>query len=152
MSNKSTNKPVAFSSLFKSKNSELGTLCQHAAFLSDIEKNLLSFLGFPLNTHCKLANYANDTVILHSDSPAWAAKLRYNTPLILDLLRTRCRLNTLKTIRIKVNPPVSPASTLPVKRLTLSPASAEFISQVANSMTDDNLRLSLLKIAKHIKT
>lgn len=144
-----SNKPVKTSSLFKANNSELGRLCQHISFLVNLEKKLLSFLDSPLNTHCKVANYENDTIILHSDSQAWAARLRYNTPAILDYFRTKCHLNSLKTIRIKVNPPTSSEQALPVRKLSISPVSAKFITQVANSMADEDLRLSLLNIAKH---
>ena len=149
MPDKSRNKPLTFSSLFNKNSSELGKLCQHGAFLVNLERKLLSFLPPPLNTHCKVANYANDTIILHSESSAWATKLRYNTPAILDYLRKECHLDALKTIRIKVNPVASIKQPTPARRLTLSPSSAVFITQVANTIVDEDLRLSLLKIAKH---
>lgn len=145
-------KPVKTSLLLKKNDSDLGKLCQHAAFLADIEKKLLAFLDPSLGSHCKVANYTNDTIILYSDSPAWATRLRYNTPAILDHLRTSCHLDSLKTVRIKVNPPDNSKHLPATKQLFLSVASAEFISQVANSMTDNDLRQSLLKIAKHKKT
>ena len=151
MSDKYRNKPLPFSSLLGGNNSELKNLCQHSSFLVDLENKLLSFLESPLDSHCKVANYSNDTIILLSDSPGWAAKLRYCTPAILNYLRTECQLSSLKTIRIKVNPPTSLKHSTQTRRLSLSPSSADFISQVANNMTDENLRFSLLKIAQQKK-
>ena len=151
MSDKHRNKPLPFHSLLERNNSELNNLCQHSVFLVNLENKLLTFLKSPLNNHCKVANYSNETIILLSDSPAWAAKLRYCTPAILSYLQTECQLSSLKTIRIKVNPPASSKHSTQVRRLILSPTSAEFISQVANNMTDEKLRYSLLKIAQQQK-
>lgn len=142
--------PATFTSLLEDKHSVLGKLCQHAEYLSHLEKKLCLFLDSPLSSHCSVANFINETLILHSDSAAWAAKLRYNVPVILNFMQNECNLNTLKTIRIKIKLPDSSTQPGPVRRKpAISSASALFINQAAATMLDDDLRLSLLKLVKN---
>ena len=65
-------------------------------------------------------------------------------------MRTEFGINTLKTIRIKIKPIESLAYTKH-RKLILSSAASEFINQVANTISDEKLRSSLLKLAKHHK-
>lgn len=142
--------PAPFTALLKDKHSILGKLCQHAEYLSHLEKKLCLFLDSPLNTHCNVANYINDTLVLHSDSAAWAAKLRYNIPVILNFMQNECDLITLKTIRIKIK--LSDNSTQPGpdrKKPVISRTAALLINQAAATITDDELRSSLLKLVKN---
>ena len=150
MSDRTYNKPETFTTLLKNKNSALGRLYLHVRYLTLLEKKLCLFLDSPLNTHCSVANVTNDTLVLHSDSAAWAAKLRYNIPAILNYMQNECNLTTLKTIRIKIKLPENHQRSVPArKKPILSKASAHFINQAAATMSDDDLRLSLLKLAKH---
>jgi len=150
MSDHTYNKPEALNTLLKNKNSVLGKLCLHAKYLTQLEKKLCLFLESPLNTHCSVANLANDTLVLHSDSSAWASKLRYNIPAILNYMQHECNLTTLKTIRIKIKlPENSRQSGSAGNKPVMSKASARYINQAAATMPDDDLRLSLLKLAKH---
>lgn len=129
---------------------QLGELCRHAEFLVELEKKLLSRLPENLQAHCRIANYANDTLVLHTDSAAWASKLRYATSIILDIMRQQCGFETLKTVRIRVKPESGPGpETAPVT--TDASATAGLIRQVANTITDQDLRNSLLKIARHYR-
>ena len=150
MSDRTYNKPETFNTLLKNKNSVLGRLCLHAKYLTQLEKKLCLFLESPLNTHCSVANLTNDTLVLHSDSSAWAAKLRYNIPAILNYMQTECKLSSLKTIRIKIKLPENSRQSGSVrKKAVMSKTSARYINQAAAVMSDDDLRLSLLKLAKH---
>lgn len=150
MSDRTYNKPDTFTSLLNDKDSTLGKLYLHAGFLAHLEKKLCLFLGSPLNTHCSVVNFTDDTLVLHSDSAAWAAKLRYNIPAILNYMQNECNLTTLKTIRIKIKLPDHSRQPESVRRKpVMSKASAHFINQTAETMSDDDLRLSLLNLAKH---
>jgi len=150
MSDRTYNKPATFTSLLNDKNSTLGRLYLHAGYLAHLEKKLCLFLDSPLNTHCSVANFSNDTLVLHSDSAAWAAKLRYNIPAILNYMQNECNLTTLKTIRIKIKlPEHSTQSESVEQKPVMSKASANFLNQAAAAMSDDDLRLSLLKLVKH---
>lgn len=136
-------------SLFSDRNNQLGNLCQHINNLRNLENKLLAYLAPPLNTHCTLANYTTTTIVLHTDSPTWAAKLRYCIPEILSYMQHECQLETLRTIRIKVIPLNNPLDKISTRRLTITSASANFINKVATMMSDNDLRTSLLKLGKH---
>jgi hypothetical protein len=150
MSDRTDNKPASFSTLLSNQDSALGRLCRHAGYLAYLEKKLCLFLAAPLNTHCSVANFTNDTLVLHSDSAAWAAKLRYNIPAILKYMQHECQLTSLKTIRIKIRlPSHAEPSGSAGKKPDISAASANYLKQAAETMSDDDLRLSLLKLARH---
>jgi len=142
-------KTLPISSLFSARDSQLGNLCQHINYLQNLENKLLAYLNPPLNEHCILANYTNNTLILHTDSPTWAAKLRYCIPEMLSYMQHECYPNSLITIRIKVIPLSKPMDKTTVRRLTISGDAASFINTVAITMSDSDLRTSLLKIGKY---
>ena len=137
--------------VLSNKKNEICKLYAHTERILSLELKLHSFLGSPLNKHCILANYSNNIFTLHADSSIWASKLRYYIPDILDFMQHECHLDTLKTIRIKVKPTTVKTVKLPARRLTLSTKSSKFIKDIANSMTDHELRASLLKLTKHSK-
>jgi hypothetical protein len=142
---------VSISSLLSDNNRKLGALLQHVHFLRRLEDKLHAHLGPPLNTHCSLANFAKDTLTLHSDSSIWAAKLRYTAPDILSYLQNECKLSSLKNIRIKVIPTAGPTQKTSHKRLMLSATSARYLAEVATSMRDNDLQKSLFKLSRHGK-
>ena len=138
--------------LFTDNKNMVGDLLKHANYIQQLQSKLHEYLGPPLNTHCILANHKNDILILHADSPTWAAKLRYLTPDILSYMHQQCHITKLKTIRIKVMPTIiSPVKTS-TRQLTLSATSAKLMNDVANTMSDQALRASLLKLAKHSRS
>ena len=143
------NKPLVFSSLINQANG-LNKLSQHAKFILNLNKCLYNILDEPLNQHCQIANFDNCILTILTDSPVWSTRLRYNTSFIINRMRTEFDLKTLKTIRIKIRPVETHAYTKH-RKLTLSSTASEFINQVAYTITDEKLRSSLLKLAKHHK-
>ena len=143
------NKPRIFSSLIN-QDTGLDRLYQHTKFLLYLNKCLNSVLAEPLNQHCQIANYDKSTLTILADSPAWSTRLRYNTSDILSRMRTDFGLDSLKTIRIKTRPIDTPVHARH-RKLLLSSSAAKFINQIAGTITDEKLRLSLLKLAKHHK-
>ncbi|MGH8120618.1 MAG: DciA family protein, partial [Gammaproteobacteria bacterium] len=135
--------------LLRTDSSVLGNLMQHVDFLKGLDQKLVVFLGPTLNQHCTVANYANNTLVLYTDTPSWASRIRYNTPQILQFLQTECNLVSLKTIRIKVKPVSVQAAQIPDKRLKLDVHTANLIRQSASSVSDDALKCLLLKISKY---
>lgn len=143
--------PLLLGSYLADKESHLAMLCQHVEFLADLEKKLLGHLPESLRSHCKIANFSNKTLVLHTDSAVWATRLRYCTPDILRFMQTDCKLVTLKTIRIKVKPAVHQPLQKVREKTLLSPSTSDFIRQVANSLADKDLRKSLHNIARHYR-
>lgn len=102
------------------------------------------YLDSRLNQHVVVADYQQKTLVLHTDSAAWAAKLRYNTPDILTAFKGD--LPGIRTIRIKVVPTdtLVKASRHTAK---VSPDTAGGIRQVADQIEDTALRSTLHSIA-----
>lgn len=143
--------PQLLGSYLTDGKSHLSSLCQHVDFLAGLEKKLRGQLPEALQSHCKIANYSNETLVLHTDSAVWAARLRYCTPGILRFMQADCGLTALKTVRIKVKPPEQHPPQATRESITLSVPISDFIRQVANSITDEDLRKSLHNIAKHYR-
>ena len=100
-----------------------------------------------MNEHVIVADYQKKTLVLHTDSAAWAARLRYLTP---DILTTfKGDLPGVRTIRIKVVPPDPPVQTSR-KAVKVSPDTAGGIREVADKIPDKALRTTLRNIAGYL--
>lgn len=144
-----SDKPRIFSSLIN-QHSGLSRLYQHTKFLIYLNKCLSDILDDQLKLHCQIANYDKSTLTILADTPAWSARLRYVTSNILSRMQTDFGLDNLKTIRIITRPVQNPAN-IKRRKLTISPSAAESIKQIASTVADEKLRLSLLKLAKQHK-
>ena len=132
---------------FLASSDTLSSLCHHIEKLRELQVKLCSQLDNPLNQHVIVADYLQKTLVLHTDNPAWAAKLRFKTPDILAFLKHD--LTDVQTIRIKVIP-VSPTTTKPRPVTKISMDTANLIRQVADNIPDPALRSVLCNIAKNI--
>lgn len=109
---------------------------------------LQQVLPVPLRDRFMVAAFDPDTLVLIADGTAWAARLRFQIPALRSIARERCGLPGLKSIRIRVSPPVPrPASA--ARKLRLSGDAAEFLRRSAESTTDEALRASLLRLSRH---
>ena len=138
-------------------NEQLNSLYTHAKNISALNEKLHIHLDPTLNSHCSIANYSAETLVVNADTSAWASKLRYCIPDILDYAKNECGLSKLISVRIKVSPShgdttqSDPLSAKSNRKAYLSKRSAEFIENVAISITDPALRESILKICKNVK-
>ncbi len=140
-----------------SSNKQLNKLYTHARDICVLNEKLHNYLAPTLSSHCSIANYSAEILIVNADTSAWASKLRNRIPDILDYARHECGLTKLITVRIKVSPNYNniTQSALPssgsTRKASLSKKSAEFIKNVAASIQDPALRESILKISKNAK-
>jgi hypothetical protein len=139
-----------------SSNEQLNKLYTHAKDICALNEKLHNYLAPSLGSHCTVANYSADTLIVNADTSAWASKLRNRIPDILDYARHECGLSKLISVRIRVSPnhnitrSALPATALS-RKASLSKKSAEFIESVATSIEDPALRESILKISKNTR-
>lgn len=139
---------VAIQNLLNREKGELAALFQHAAVLRMFQDELKTKLPSPLCDHFILANISEDTLTLHTDSPAWAARLRFITPDILKYVRQLRRPRPPHTIRIKVVPPASQSTSLK-RTINLSRKNAQLIRDTANSISDPVLRAALTRLSQN---
>jgi len=137
-------------SLLNGRSSALGGLIRHAAQLKDLNEHLGRELPAPLNQHVTVANVYQDTLVLNTGSPVWAARLRYLTPSILDSVRCRPGYSTLRSVRVRISLPepitVAERSSSPCRP---SRASADNLRHAAEGTADPGVRSALLRLADH---
>lgn len=127
--------------------SGIAHLVHRAAALKSLQERLLNQLAAPLSDHVTVANYDDQVLIIQTDSPAWAARLRFHIPELLKLAQEKCGLPSIQTIRIKVDAtrrerePLSRAVTLPAE-------ASNILRECAQSIDDPALRDSLLRLSK----
>ena len=98
-----------------------------------------------------MANIKAEIAVLFVNSSAWATRLRYNIPTILDALNNNLNFKTIKTIRIKVKHPEITKSSKIKKPLSLSKNTAQLLQDTANDINDPELSNCLIKISKNYK-
>jgi hypothetical protein len=135
--------------LFKDSSSVLASLCKRADYLNQLNRELGSKLPTPLNSHCKLANITDDSAIIHADSSAWSARLRYCIPEILNIIHNQLNITGIKSIRIKVMLPRKENYTKHKRTLSMSKHNARLLADTAKYMPDSALRSTLLRLSSH---
>jgi len=128
--------------------SDLSSMLTHIGALRQLQKHLCSRLPPPLNQHITIANFHQQTLIVHTDSPTWAAKLRFKIPDILDIARNNRHLTDIQTVRIKVMPVEQTTDRAPPAKI--SPQTAGILRQAAENTTDTALRSSLYNLSNNV--
>jgi hypothetical protein len=143
------NKTLPISTLLQYKNSPFADLCKKANTIQEIDRKLKILLDPTLQDQFELANINADIAILLVNSSAWATRLRYNIPAILNALNKQLNFPSVKTIRIKVKKITPDTAVSNIKPIYLSDNSAQFLNEVANNFNDPQLRACILKLSKN---
>jgi len=120
----------------------------HHALLSTIQE----LLPDSNKSHCLSAQLKYDQLVIHADSSAWAAKLRFQLTSLLPTLRRQAGYHLVSKVVVRVQP--QHTTTLP-KSLTkrhIDEATAQEIRELACVIRDEKLRLRWLKLAENTET
>ena len=132
------------------QHSTLNGIASQANFLVKIDKLVRQHLKPPLQDHCKVANYRENILYLHVDSPAWATRLRFSLPLLVSSLQQFKELRGLKEIQIhQANASISGNTPRRSTKIRLSKDTAEQLNCLADCVTDKKLSAALIRLAKH---
>jgi hypothetical protein len=104
-------------------------------------------LGPELESHCRVANIRNNTLVLVVASTSWATRLRYQIPGLLQRFQLDERLSSITDIQIRVSPENTPRETKQPRRATMSADAAYCIRQCADSVSDEQLSGALTRLA-----
>lgn len=124
-----------------------GLLAQ-AERLQRASQVLRAHLGAPLAQHCQVANIKDGVAVLHVDSPAWAAKLRFQVADLLEQFNKVQSFGTVRAIRIKVSPLSEARPPVMAERLILSEHAAAMLKSAADTATHPELKEVLLRLAQ----
>ncbi len=128
----------------------LPRLLDHARLLARLQQALQTALPADLAPHCRVLNLRNQTLTLAAQGSAWAARLRYQVPALLQHF-ARQRTVTVRTIRVKVAGPTAKPQEKPKRNAHLSPSNARLLEQTASALQDPGLRAALLRVASRGK-
>ena len=142
-------KNLTIHAILQDQNSPITELYKKGCSLSKIDKTLKKILDPSLREHFQIANINDDIAVLLASSSAWATRLRYNIPAILDALNNQLHFDSIKTIRIKVSKTVSDHSDSNKRQIGLSNKSAQFLRDTANNFNDPEISACIQKLSKH---
>ena len=114
---------------------------------------LARHLEAELSHHCKLAYYTEHTVALQVDSPAWATRLHYAIPTLLENLPQEAPFKHIKNVIYHIQPAYHPIPLLKKKKAT-PPASQNtvlILQDAAKTCQDRHLSAAWLRLACTLK-
>jgi len=123
-------------------------LVARAKTLMELQVLLHELLPAPLNEHCRVLAIRDETLILATSSPVWAARLRFHAPLLVKQLSNTQTVN-LRTVRVRVRPPEKASPPPAPRRAALRPGktAAAALQRAALSISDSGLKTALLRLA-----
>lgn len=127
---------------------ELGALLARAQWLDAADTRFRQQLPPAVAAQVRLANVAEGTAVVLVPSPAWKARLRLDTALLLAAANAagiEARAVTLKVVPPTVPPPDRPGA-------PLSAGARAVLEAAARSVADPELRAQLLRLAASGRT
>lgn len=147
--------PKPLHKLLRGSSLTLSGVVDRANELAALNAALSQLLDPTLAAHCRVANLRRDTLILQADSPAWAARLRYQIPALLKTLRgarsPKAALRGLEEIQIKIRPPARRPPVKVGRQARMSPSAARLIDAAAQCMDDAPLQSALHRLASRAR-
>lgn len=144
----STRSPISIGSYLHSRQSrQLTGLLQHAEWLTQMTRQIRKHLPPELASRCEVIEYKTNYLILLTDSPVWAARLRYASA---QLQQRLAAAEALQVHRIKVRVSPTGRSEPPQKRQAaprLSAENARLLRQTAQAVGDRKLAAALCRLA-----
>ncbi len=127
--------------------SDATALTVRARALMAFERQVLVCLPQDLAANCHVAGVRDGCLRLIADSAAWAARLRFQEPLLLKALNQR-GTHEVRRIHVRVSPREQ-AHSLPKRKLKLSAENVQLLVQTARALEDPRLAQALLRLARH---
>jgi len=119
----------------------------HSTLLTTIQE-LLPDSSKP---HCLSAQLKYELLIVHTDSSAWAAKLRFQLATLLPTLRRQAGYHAVTKVSIRIQPPqASRTKKHAVKNM--DQRTAQQIRELASAIRDETLRQTWLKLANNAQS
>jgi hypothetical protein len=121
-------------------------LLERARKLQRLEQAVLGLLPGNVAAHCKVMNLKNEILVLAAPSSAWAARLRFAAPELVQQLKGQYALQ-LRTIQVHIQPESHEIQSIRQPPLKLSLASGTLLAQTAQTVNHPALREALYRLA-----
>ncbi len=143
------NSPRQLYKFLSQKKGDIADLITQAKTRQKLSKSLNNLLDPALVDHVSLANIRAQTLVLITDSAAWASRARYFSPLLLQKLRNNSHIfGDVNKIEIQVQPAVRKNISEPPLPRDVSATAAECLTATADSIENVELKAALKRLAK----
>lgn len=150
MNRSPTRKPVSIGRILERfGTSEHPDIPHKVRALAVLENQILSLLPPEFAPHCRVAGLTGGRLLLVTDAPSWAARLRFQGPRLVQHLG-RVGTVTLRTVQVRIIPPVEVAKPAP-RQVRLSAENARLLEQTARSIQDPRLAQALARLARRAR-
>ena len=140
--------PLLIKDIISRQNSPLLDLYSRTIDIANLQKKLYKHLPVTIRENVTVASYNNLTLNLFTHNAAWATRLRFKIPEIMDIARNECLLHDLQTIRIKVAPVSS--ELLPTKKPNkISTKTAKLLKNTGETIADPQLRDAFIRLSQN---
>ncbi|MFH0350523.1 MAG: DciA family protein [Chromatiales bacterium] len=126
-----------------------GKLVNHARRLASLEGALLSVLPPEWQRHCAVANVQDETLVVSTNSPVWAARVRLMAPQLMEQLQARCPNEALRALHVRIHPRIETTHKPNATRPVLSSGSARLLLSVSKQCSDKGLGRALKRLSKN---
>ena len=97
--------------------------------------------------HCLNAQLRHDVLVIHTDSSAWAAKLRFQLAALLPTLRRQAGYHAATNVVVRVQLPLTSHFKKHSAASVMDQQTAQQIRELASAIRDEALRQTWLKLA-----
>lgn len=115
--------------------------------LAALEQQVRACLAADLAEHCQVVGIRDGGLRLATDSPAWAARLRFQAPRLVQQLM-RQGMTGLQSVQVRIIPPTKKPA-LSVRKVHLATENALLLEQTAQAIDDPGLAQALSRLARH---
>jgi hypothetical protein len=129
----------------------LRQLAEKARDHADLNDDLRRQLPTDLAPHVRLATVNDGCLVLQADSPAWAARLRFKTPEILENLRLNSSFAAIRSIRIRNDLGTTAPAPAPIFHARLGEEAVRALEAQAACTSDPQLRAAFERLASRGK-
>jgi hypothetical protein len=132
--------------------SALARLLGHAARQDAWTAQLRALLPQELASECRIGNVRDHVLTVHINNAAWATRLRFLIPELLQNLSRLADFTTVTEVRLKVVPLV-PAVLQPTHNsASVRPPDPVPLLELASRVDSDGLRSAILRLAAYAET
>jgi len=143
------NSPRQLYKFLSQKKGDVADLVTQARINQKLSKSLNNLLDPALVGHVSLANVRAQTLVLVTDSAAWASRARYFSPQLLQKLHNNSHIfGDIRKIEIQVRPAATRdrVAEMPFAR-HISASAAECLTATADSIENAELKAALNRLA-----
>lgn len=132
--------------------SALARLLGHAARQDAWTAQLRALLPQELASECRVGNVRDHVLTVHINNAAWATRLRFLVPDLLQSLKRLADFATVSEIRLRVVPLLHSAPQIIHDDSLVRPPDREPLLELAGTVDSDGLRGAILRLAACAET